>query len=156
MMRASLLLFAMLWMSLTPAIAVTPEEMLADPKLEGRAREISKELRCLVCQNQSIDDSNADLAHDLRVLVRTRLKAGDSDAQVVKYIVDRYGQFVLLRPLVEPETYLLWFGPAAILLLGLVGTFFYLRRRARVPEAEPLSAEEEKRLAKLVGREGKP
>jgi cytochrome c-type biogenesis protein CcmH len=134
-----------------PALAVLPDEMLADPGLESRARAISQELRCLVCQNQSIDDSNADLAHDLRVLVRERLKAGDSDAQVVRYVVDRYGQFVLLRPPVEPVTYVLWFGPGLILAGGAVGILLYFRRRRLGPtEAAPLSAEEEARLRRLL------
>ncbi len=134
-----------------PALAVLPEEMLADPGLEARARAISRELRCLVCQNQSIDDSNADLAHDLRVLVRERLKAGDGDAQVVRYVVDRYGQFVLLKPPVEPVTYVLWFGPSVILASGAVGILLYLRRRRPgAAEAAPLSAEEEARLRRLL------
>ena len=138
-----------------PASAVRPDEMLADPKLEARARAISQELRCLVCQNQSIDDSNADLAHDLRVLVRERLKAGNSDAQVVRYIVDRYGQFVLLRPPLGPITYLLWFGPGLILVAGAVGILLYLRRRQPGrAEVAPLSAEEEARLKRLL--EDKP
>lgn len=134
-----------------PALAVLPEEMLADPGLEARARAISRELRCLVCQNQSIDDSNADLAHDLRVLVRERLKAGDGDAQVVRYVVDRYGQFVLLKPPVEPVTYVLWFGPGVILASGAVGILLYLRRRRPgAADAAPLSAEEEARLRRLL------
>ena len=98
-----------------PAHAIQPDEVLADPALEARAREIGRELRCLVCQNQSIDDSDADLARDLRVLVRERLQAGDSDRQVVDYVVSRYGDFVLLRPPVKPATYALWFGPLLIL-----------------------------------------
>ena len=134
-----------------PAVAVQPNEMLADPGLEARARTISQELRCLVCQNQSIDDSNADLAHDLRVLVRDRLKAGDSDAQVVRYIVDRYGQFVLLKPPLEPITYLLWFGPALVLAGGAVGILLYFRRRrAGAAEMAPFSAEDEARLKRLL------
>src|SRR6185437_1943261 len=111
------------------AFAVEPGERLADPVLEARARSISATLRCLVCQNESIDDSNADLAHDIRVLVRQRLVAGDTDAQVRQAIVDRYGQFVLLNPPVQPATYLLWFGPVAMLLVGFVGVAIWLRRR---------------------------
>lgn len=134
-----------------PAAAVQPNEMLADVRLEARARTISRELRCLVCQNQSIDDSNADLAHDLRVLVRERLKAGDSDAQVEQYIVDRYGQFVLLKPPLEPITYLLWFGPALVLAGGAVGILRYFRRRrAGADEMASLSAEDEARLKRLL------
>src|SRR6185295_20059130 len=101
-----------------PVVAVEPKEMLADPALEARAREISRGLRCVVCQNESIDESDADLAHDLRVLVRERLAAGDSDQQVVQFVVDRYGDFVLLRPPVKPATYLLWASPAILLLIA--------------------------------------
>jgi cytochrome c-type biogenesis protein CcmH len=134
------------------AHAVTPSEELANPVLEARAEAIGKELRCLVCQNESIEDSNADLAHDLRVLLRQRLVAGDSNAQAIQYIVDRYGQFVLLRPPVEPATYALWFGPPALLLIGALGVVLYLRRRA--PEAvPPLSEAERRRLGEIL-REG--
>src|SRR6266550_9385109 len=99
----------------TPAVAVQPDEMLAEPKLEARARALSRELRCMVCQNQSIDDSEAPLARDLRILVRERLQAGDSDRQVIDFLVARYGEFVLLRPRFSPHTALLWLTPAAIL-----------------------------------------
>ncbi|HKO08414.1 MAG TPA: cytochrome c-type biogenesis protein [Alphaproteobacteria bacterium] len=138
-----------------PVLAVQPSEMLADPRLEARARAISEELRCLVCQNQSIDESNADLAHDLRVLVRERLVAGDSDAQAVKYIVDRYGQFVLLKPPVEPATYVLWLSPALLVLFGAAGIFVYLRRRRAQLEPAALSAAEEAELKRLI-EEGGP
>lgn len=141
-------LLATLWCG--QALAVTPDEMLTDPRLENRARAIGKELRCLVCQNESIDDSNADLAHDLRVLVRQRLVAGDSDEQVKQYIVARYGTYVLLKPPFDAETYLLWFGPL-ILLLGAAGTAaIYLRRRTAAGEAPPLSADESQRLSALL------
>jgi cytochrome c-type biogenesis protein CcmH len=136
----------------TPAFAVLPDERLADPTLEGRARALSQELRCLVCQNQSIDDSSADLAHDLRVLVRERLAAGDSDRQVLAYLTSRYGDYVLLRPPVKPTTWLLWFGPPALLLAGgLAILLAWRRRRANValPTA-PLSADERQRLARLM------
>lgn len=137
------------------ALAVRPDEMLTDPKLESRARSLGKELRCLVCQNESIDDSNADLAHDLRVLVRQRLLAGDSDDQVKQYIVSRYGEYVLLKPPFDTETYLLWFGPV-ILLLGAAGTAtLYLRRRAAAGEAPPLSTYETQRLAVLLDEPGR-
>jgi cytochrome c-type biogenesis protein CcmH len=132
------------------AYAIQPGEMLADPKLEARARTIDQELRCLVCQNQSIDDSDADLAHDLRLLVRKRVLAGDSDEQVKQYIVARYGNYVLLKPPFEAETYLLWFGPA-LLLLAAAGTAFVFYRRRAAEKPQPLSAEEAQRLAVLIG-----
>ena len=137
---------------LAPALAVLPSERLADPALEARARVLSQELRCLVCQNQSIDDSNADLAHDLRVLVRERLAAGDSDGQVLQYLTSRYGDYVLLKPPVKPATYLLWFGPPALLLLGGLALLLAYRRLrgtlATVPP--PLSAAEQQRLERLL------
>jgi cytochrome c-type biogenesis protein CcmH len=135
-----------------PALAVLPSERLADPALEARARALGQELRCLVCQNQSIDDSNADLAHDLRVLVRERLAAGDSDRQVLAYLTSRYGDYVLLRPPVKPTTWLLWFGPPALLLAGGLAILVAWRRRGAklaVPPA-PLSADERQRLARLM------
>src|ERR1700722_6946753 len=127
--------WGILWLMLaltglgTSALAVEPGERLADPALEARARAISGGLRCLVCQNESIDDSNADLAHDIRRLVRQRLTAGESNAQVVQSVVDRYGQFVLLKPPVEPATYALWFGPPLLVVAGLAGSLLWLRRR---------------------------
>jgi cytochrome c-type biogenesis protein CcmH len=131
------------------AMAVTPDEQLQDPRLEARARALSQELRCLVCQNQSIDDSAAPLAHDLRVILRERLAAGDSDRQAVDYLVARYGDFVLLRPPFQPDTWALWLGPVAILLLGGAGAALYMRGRARAGEA-PLSAAEEAEAARLM------
>jgi cytochrome c-type biogenesis protein CcmH len=138
------------------AHAVRPDEMLADPVLEARARDIGKELRCLVCRNQSIDDSEADLAHDLRVLVRQRLTAGDSNQQVIDYIVSRYGDFVLLKPPFEAATWLLWGGPGLILLLGLWGIGRYMRRQAGISGPPPLSADEERRLAALLDQKTEP
>jgi cytochrome c-type biogenesis protein CcmH len=134
------------------AVAVEPNERLADPVLEARAREISQGLRCLVCQNESIDDSAADLAHDIRVLLRERLTAGDIDAQAIQFIVARYGDFVLLKPPVEPATFLLWFGPPALLLLAGIGIALAIRRRRFAPEAPPppLSDAEKERLDRLV------
>jgi cytochrome c-type biogenesis protein CcmH len=139
-----------------PALAVLPDERLADPALEARARVLSQELRCLVCQNQSIDDSNADLAHDLRVLVRERLVAGDSDAQVLAYLTSRYGDYVLLRPPVKPATWLLWFGPPLLLVAGLLALLLSWRRRRVVALAQPapLDADEQARLARLLNEDG--
>ena len=137
------------------ALAVKPDEMLADAAMEARAREISKGLRCLVCQNQSIDDSNAELARDLRVLVRQRLQAGDSDEAVFRFVVDRYGDFVLLKPPMKPVTYVLWFGPLLI-LLGAVATlvFFFIRRRGtRITASPALSADDLRRLETLLGED---
>ncbi|HYL50028.1 MAG TPA: cytochrome c-type biogenesis protein [Stellaceae bacterium] len=131
------------------AFAVEPSEMLANPALEARAEAIGKQLRCLVCQNESIEDSGADLAHDLRVLIRERLKAGDSDAQAIKYVTDRYGDFVLLKPPVEPATYLLWFSPFVILAVGAAGAWFYLRRRPTPPD-EPLDLNQRRQLERLL------
>ena len=133
----------------TPALAVEPAERLPDPAMESRARSISAELRCLVCQNESIDDSHADLAHDIRVLVRERLTAGDTDTQTVQAVVRRYGDFVLLRPPVKPATWLLWFGPLALLVVGLAGTVVWLRRRP-VTATPPLTAAERADLDRLL------
>jgi cytochrome c-type biogenesis protein CcmH len=148
-----LALIALLLAAFEPvaALAVTPDEMLKDPALEARARHISEGLRCLVCQNESIDDSQAPLAHDLRVLVRQRLTAGDTDAQVVNYIVARYGEFVLLKPRFEPHTYLLWALPPAALIAGIIGLFLVARRRRSVnTETVALSIEEKRKLSTLV------
>ena len=113
--------------------AVLPDEQLKDPKLEARARAISSELRCVVCQNQSIDDSDADLARDLRILLRQRLLAGDSDQQVIDFMVRRYGDFVLMKPPLDSETWLLWFGPALLLAVGGAAVAVYWRGRAALP-----------------------
>jgi cytochrome c-type biogenesis protein CcmH len=148
-----LLLLALLPLA-GPALAVQPDERLADPALEARARALSRELRCIVCQNESIDDSNAPLARDIRVLLRERLAAGDSDTQARAFLVVRYGDFVLLRPPIRADTYLLWFGPFALLLLGGGVAYVALRRRRPVP-AVPLSAEEQARLDALMREEPK-
>lgn len=138
------------WLTLAgAALAVQPGEVLADKGLEARARKISTEIRCLVCQNQSIDDSDAPLAHDLRVLVRDRLKAGDSDTEVRDFVVNRYGSFVLLRPPFNAQTILLWFGPALV-LLGAVAAIFMSRRRALPAGPQALTDEEEARLESLL------
>lgn len=144
-----LLLLLALLMPLA-ANAVQPDEVLADAALEARARDISKHLRCLVCQNQSIDDSDAALARDLRILVRERLSQGDSDQAVIGFITARYGAFVLLKPPFQPATWLLWFGPAAVLLLSLIGIMLYLRRRATPQPPPELSDDERRRLAALI------
>jgi len=135
-----------------PAQAVRPDEMLADPTLEARAREVSRELRCLVCRNQSIDDSDADLAHDLRVLVRERVTAGDSNEQVIGFVRARYGDFVLLRPPFAIGTALLWGGPLLVLLLGGLAVARFYRRRDE-PGPPPLSPEERQRLSAMLGEE---
>jgi cytochrome c-type biogenesis protein CcmH len=157
LMAGWLLLLPVLFLESWPATAVEPNEVLADPALEARAREISRGLRCVVCQNESIDESSADLAHDLRVLVRERLVAGDSDEQVVQYIVDRYGDFVLLRPPVKPETYLLWASPAILLLIAAAIIAIYLRRhRGGGMAPPPLTAEEQARVDALLKADAEP
>jgi cytochrome c-type biogenesis protein CcmH len=139
-----------------PVGAVQPDEVLADPALEARAREISAELRCVVCQNQSIDDSDAEIARDLRLLVRERLVAGDTDDQVVDYIVARYGDFVLLKPPFQPNTLALWLGPPimAVVIATLAVMFFrtYERRRAANAALNPLSPEDRAELDALFER----
>ncbi len=142
-----------------PALAVQPDEVLADPALEARARVLSKELRCMVCQNQSIDDSDAPLARDLRVLVRERLQAGDSDEQVLDFLVARYGEFVLLKPRFTGRTALLWLMPVLVLLIGAVAWSWRggaIRRQARRRFAHaasaPLTAAESARLSRILRR----
>ena len=137
----------------SPVWAVHPDEVLKDPTLEARARALSKELRCMVCQNESIDDSEAPLAHDLRVLVRERLEAGDSNTQVIDFLVARYGEFVLLKPRLSWHTAALWGLPSAVLLIGIVTIIVVVRRRGTAPtslEAGNLTAAEESRLAELL------
>jgi cytochrome c-type biogenesis protein CcmH len=136
-----------------PALAVQPDEILKDQALEVRARALSRELRCMVCQNQSIDDSDAPLAHDLRVLVRERLTAGDTDPQVIDFLVARYGEFVLLKPRFAWHNLVLWLTPVAALIAGAIAMFAAVRRRRAVPlAAAPLSADEERRLAEAIER----
>ena len=135
------------------SLAVQPEEMLKDPKLEARARELSRELRCMVCQNQSIDESEAPLARDLRLLVRERLTNGDTDQQVLDFLVTRYGEFVLLKPPLESRTLILWALPPVALLAGAAGLFFAVRRRRTIqPEPATLSNEEQRKLSTLVDK----
>src|SRR6266545_4640809 len=142
------------FVAMPSAIAVEPNEVLTDPALEARARALSKELRCIVCQNQSIDDSQAPLARDLRILVRERLQAGESDQQVINFLVARYGEFVLLRPRFSWYTALLWLGPAAVLLIGACGVLLLVRRgRADSDRAtaarEKLTSAEAARLSEI-------
>ena len=153
-MRTVAAALALLLLSLMPAFAVNPDEVLADPALEARARAISAELRCMVCQNQSIDDSNAELAKDLRVLVRERLKAGDTDDEVRAYLVSRYGEFVLLKPPLGWNTVLLWGMPVALLLIGGIVVFVQASGRKRPASSAPLTEEEQKVLDALLHEEG--
>lgn len=135
-----------------PAPAVQPDEVLADPALEARARGLSQGLRCLVCRNENIDDSNAGLARDLRLLVRERLMAGDSDEEVIAYLVDRYGEYVLLEPPATGSNLILWVAGPALLVVALGGAAVYLRRRRPAAEAapKPLSEDERARLAEIL------
>src|SRR5436190_1410938 len=125
----AMIVFTLTLLAAPTAYAVQPDEVMSDPALEARARSLSKELRCMVCQNQSIDDSDAPLARDLRLLVRERLQGGDSDGQVIEFLVARYGEFVLLRPRLAWHTALLWLGPPATLIGGMLVLFLVVRRR---------------------------
>jgi cytochrome c-type biogenesis protein CcmH len=151
--------FLLAVIGLSPARAVLPDEVMADPVKEARARDLSRELRCMVCQNQSIDDSEAPLARDIRLLVRERIAAGDSDAQVIDFLVARYGEFVLLKPRFERQTLVLWLVPPLVLIGGALGLWLHVRRRSKGdPEAanRPLTVEEEARLAALVADNAPP
>lgn len=156
-MTRILAFLALVFLMITPAQAIAPDEVLDDPVLENRARALSVNLRCMVCQNQSIDDSDAPLAKDLRVLVRERLVAGDSDAQVIDYLVGRYGEFVLLKPRFDWHTLFLWAAGPLALVAGLIGIFLALRRRPAAAAAAgsssggKLTPEEERRLKALLG-----
>jgi cytochrome c-type biogenesis protein CcmH len=146
----ALAVLASLGLAAAPVEAVEPDEVLDDPILETRARDLSRILRCPVCQNESIDSSSADLARDLRILVRERLVAGDNDQQVLDFLVASYGDYILLQPPLKPRTYLLWFGPVLVLLLGL-GVVLRLRARRRPAAAPgPLTPEERTRLDRLM------
>ena len=152
-MRTLFLLFALFVAG--NALAVEPKEMLQDPALEARAREVSQHLRCVVCQNETIDESHAEIAHDMRVLVRARILAGDSNDEVIAFLVSRYGDYVLLKPRFIGRTYLLWFGPLIVLLIGA----FVVYRRLRVAPVAgpaPLSPEEKAALEGLAPGEHKP
>ncbi|SMF49239.1 cytochrome c-type biogenesis protein CcmH [Xaviernesmea oryzae] len=133
-----------------PALAVNPDEVLSNPVLEQRARNLSTQLRCMVCQNQSIDDSNAELARDLRVLVRERLTNGDTDQQVIDYVVSRYGEFVLLKPRFSVKTAILWATPILLLLIGAIAIFVFVRTRPSARAVAVLSAEEQARIDELL------
>jgi len=145
----ALLALLLVLLSALPSVAVQPDEMLDDPALEQRARALSQIVRCVVCQNESIDSSQASIARDLRRLIRERLLAGDSDQEVLDYLAARYGSFILLEPPFDPSTWLLWGAPVLVLLLGAALLVATLRRR-RAGEAAPLSAEEERRLDELL------
>jgi cytochrome c-type biogenesis protein CcmH len=147
-MRTLLALLLSLWLA-APALAVLPDEILADAGLEARARSISATLRCLVCQNESIDDSNADLAREIRLIVRERLVAGDTDEQVVQYLVDRYGEFVLLKPVFAPHTLVLWAAAPLVLIVGGVAIVIAARRKRAGITAEGLTPEEQRALDEL-------
>ena len=137
-------------------LAVEPDEMLDDPVLEQRARDVSKDLRCVVCQNESIDESNAEMARDMRILVRDRIRAGESNEEVMQYLVERYGDYVLLEPPFKPTTYVLWFGPAVILLVGVALAVAFARRKAAEPASPvPLDASEQARLRALLEERGR-
>lgn len=149
------LLLAVAALGAAPAGAVLPDEMLDDPVLEARAREISKGLRCLVCRNETIDESNAELARDLRLLVRERLVAGDTDEEVVQYIVDRYGEFVLLKPRFNLANAAIWFAGPVVFLIGLGLVVAFVRRQRRpAPVEAPLTPEERRRLEALLSEGG--
>jgi cytochrome c-type biogenesis protein CcmH len=155
-------LVAVIWIAgLSAACAVQPDEIMADPVKESRARDLSRELRCMVCQNQSIDDSEAPLARDLRLLVRERIAAGDSDEQVIDFLVARYGEFVLLKPRLNSHTWLLWLLPPLALAGGGFALWAHNRRRSRSGAVEDeslfkLSADEESRLERLIAVEPSP
>jgi cytochrome c-type biogenesis protein CcmH len=151
-LRTSLLF--LLLVSVSAAFAVEPDEVLSDPALETRARVLSQELRCLVCQNQSIDDSHAPLARDLRILLRERLKGGDSDRQVLDFLVARYGEFVLLRPPMAWHTALLWLTPVLLLLAGAIGLLLFGRRRPAPAPGERLTPAEDARITKVLDESG--
>lgn len=158
-MRSSLhALVLMAAVLVSPALAVQPDEVMSDPAKEARARALSREYRCMVCQNQSIDDSDAPLARDLRLLVRERIAAGDTDTQVTDFLVARYGEFVLLKPRMSRETLLLWLLPPAVLAGGILALWLHLRRRSSTPPDEmlTLTPEEEAKIERLLAAERTP
>jgi len=152
-MIRSLVVAVLLLFSTVPAMAVLPDEILSDPVLEERARNLSAQLRCMVCQNQSIDDSNAELARDLRVLVRERLVSGDTDQDVIAYVVSRYGEFVLLKPRFSARTVLLWGAPILLTLAGVTSLLVFARRRNTLPKQHKLSSDEEAKIRSLLEKQ---
>ena len=159
-MKALIFGLTIILLSSFSTMAVNPDEVLDDPLLEKRARALSVNIRCLVCQNQSIDDSNADLARDLRILVRERLIAGDSDTEVLDYLISRYGDFVMLKPPFKGSTFILWLGPLFVFVLAVIGLVIYFRRRqtelANTSDSSSrLSSEEREQLNRLLDREMK-
>jgi cytochrome c-type biogenesis protein CcmH len=155
MRRAAALLIVLLGLS-AAAMAVEPDEILSDPALEARARALSAGLRCMVCQNQSIDDSDAPLARDLRILLRERLSAGETDAEVIDFLVDRYGEFILLKPRFNVNTALLWLVPPAVLAIGGVVAVILFRRRRPAGEARPLDEAEKRMLESILSSDKQP
>lgn len=159
MRRIATGLLALALLAGSPAYAVQPDEVMQDPAKEARARTLSKELRCMVCQNQSIDDSDAPLARDLRLLVRERIATGESDRQVMDFLVARYGEFVLLKPRLELHTLLLWLLTPLVLISGALALWWHNRRRNQRSDAEgvtKLTADEEARIERLLGAQDKP
>ena len=148
--RLLLLLLLCLIASAAPAQVRRPEPVKDDPAIEQRLQKLSHELRCLVCQNETLADSRADLAEDLRDEIREQMKAGKSDKEIIAFLTDRYGQFILYRPQVTPTTYLLWFGPFVLLLIGLVVLFAYIKQRRELIPEQPLTSEERKRAEEML------
>ena len=152
MRRILAVLFAIVLIGCPAALAVQPDEIMTDPAKEARARDLSRELRCMVCQNQSIDDSNADLAKDLRLLVRERITDGDCDEAVLNYIVSRYGEFVLLKPRFSIRTVLLWGAPVVLILAGGISMLVFARRRVGKPTGSRLTDDEQAKLDELLSK----
>ena len=157
MKRARLLVLLVLWTiafaAVVPAIGAQvrrPEPVKDDPAIEQRLNKLSQELRCLVCQNETLADSRADLAEDLRDEIRQQMKAGKSDKEIIAFLTERYGQFILYRPQVTPTTYLLWFGPFVLLLAGLALLFYYIKQRRELIPEHPLSSDERKRAEEML------
>lgn len=153
LLQALTVLILVTFVPSAPCIALEPNEILANRGLESRARALSKQIRCLVCQNESIDSSNASLAKDLRVIVREHLAAGDSDTQVLDFLVARYGDYILLKPPVKPTTYVLWYGPGVLMALGFFAVIVFLIRRRKIVRPDPLNDAETARMVQLMGQD---